>query len=115
MVQVGPAIVDYKCTIVVGEEAPQSKDGSVLSFQQLLSESLPADIPKASPDDVVLLPYSSGTTGLPKGVKLSHHNLVVNLQQLKHPDILLHTPTTGEALQGEKEAACIPGLDSTWR
>jgi 4-coumarate--CoA ligase len=29
-----------------------------------------------------LLPYSSGTTGLPKGVSLSHHNIVSNLLQV---------------------------------
>jgi acyl-CoA synthetase (AMP-forming)/AMP-acid ligase II len=32
-------------------------------------------------EDVVVLPYSSGTTGLPKGVMLTHHNLVANLCQ----------------------------------
>jgi len=32
-------------------------------------------------NDVVVLPYSSGTTGLSKGVKLTHHNLVANLAQ----------------------------------
>jgi 4-coumarate--CoA ligase len=34
-----------------------------------------------SPDDVVALPYSSGTTGLSKGVMLTHRNLVANVIQ----------------------------------
>src|SRR5688572_11628837 len=33
-------------------------------------------------EDLVALPYSSGTTGLPKGVMLTHHNLVSNLCQM---------------------------------
>jgi acyl-CoA synthetase (AMP-forming)/AMP-acid ligase II len=32
-------------------------------------------------EDVVVLPYSSGTTGFPKGVMLTHHNLVANIAQ----------------------------------
>ena len=32
-------------------------------------------------EHVVVLPYSSGTTGLPKGVMLTHRNVVVNLDQ----------------------------------
>ena len=33
-------------------------------------------------EDLVALPYSSGTTGLPKGVMLTHHNLVTNMCQM---------------------------------
>ena len=32
-------------------------------------------------EDLVVLPYSSGTTGLPKGVMLTHHNIVSNMAQ----------------------------------
>ncbi|MBI1872419.1 MAG: AMP-binding protein [Acidobacteria bacterium] len=32
-------------------------------------------------EDLIVLPYSSGTTGLPKGVMLTHHNLVANVLQ----------------------------------
>jgi acyl-CoA synthetase (AMP-forming)/AMP-acid ligase II len=35
-----------------------------------------------TPDDVVALPYSSGTTGLCKGVMLTHRNLTGNIAQL---------------------------------
>lgn len=45
---------------------------------------------KRTSNDVSFLPYSSGTTGLPKGVELSHSNLVANSAQqdgeLKHYD-----------------------------
>lgn len=33
-------------------------------------------------DDVAVLPYSSGTTGVPKGVMLTHRNLCTNLEQI---------------------------------
>ena len=33
-------------------------------------------------EDLAALPYSSGTTGLPKGVMLTHYNLVANMRQM---------------------------------
>ena len=37
-------------------------------------------------NDLVALPYSSGTTGLPKGVMLTHYNLVANMCQMNGLD-----------------------------
>ena len=36
---------------------------------------------EVGPDDLAVLPYSSGTTGLMKGVMLTHRNLVANIEQ----------------------------------
>lgn len=53
------------------------------------------DIPavKINPDDVVALPYSSGTTGLPKGVMLTHKSLVTSVAQQvdgENPNLYFH-------------------------
>lgn len=45
------------------------------------------DVEINSQEDLVVLPYSSGTTGLSKGVMLTHHNLVANLCQIEPPHI----------------------------
>ncbi len=42
-------------------------------------ESFAKEIPRAAGDDIALLIYTSGTTGTPKGVPLTHGNIVAEL------------------------------------
>jgi 4-coumarate--CoA ligase len=49
---------------------------------QAADDSALPEAPIDVANDVVALPYSSGTTGLPKGVMLSHRGLVTSVAQL---------------------------------
>jgi acyl-CoA synthetase (AMP-forming)/AMP-acid ligase II len=63
-----------------GFEAPPGVD-TIEIGDELLAARGPAPRPAADPDALALLPYSSGTTGLPKGVVLTHRNLVAGVRQ----------------------------------
>ncbi|CUU37952.1 MAG: 4-coumarate--CoA ligase family protein [Armatimonadetes bacterium] len=51
-------------------------------FTVLLADAEPPEVAIDPQNDLVVLPYSSGTTGLPKGVMLTHYNLVANMCQV---------------------------------
>jgi acyl-CoA synthetase (AMP-forming)/AMP-acid ligase II len=60
------------------------------SLVDLLSSDAPSPQVEFDPaEDLVALPYSSGTTGLPKGVMLTHRNLVADVSQAR-PLVELH-------------------------
>lgn len=68
--------------VVVLGEVPEGSGH--LGLESLFGPPLGHQVP-VSPDDVVALPYSSGTTGLSKGVMLTHRNLVANIEQFCVP------------------------------
>lgn len=53
--------------------------------------AFPEDLQVDCENDIVVLPFSSGTTGFPKAVMLNHRCLVANLQQLRFIFLLLLT------------------------
>ena len=66
------------------------------SLRQAISQGEPLEPENAGGDDVVMLAYTSGTTGRPKGVPLSHANLLSSIRAVMRAwrwdanDVLVH-------------------------
>jgi 4-coumarate--CoA ligase len=54
-----------------------------VALEALMGEPLEAQASVDPAESVAVMPYSSGTTGLPKGVMLTHRNLVANVLQVQ--------------------------------
>ena len=72
--------------VVTGASAPALRAQGPLPlgverFDALVGEAGTAPSVKSSMEDLAALPYTSGTTGSPKGVMLTHRNLTANQQQ----------------------------------
>ena len=81
-----PLFLDKALEAVIGSSVEEifvlGEATGATPFSDLLSVGNSPPAVTINPrDDLVVLPYSSGTTGLPKGVMLTHHNLVANLCQ----------------------------------
>uniref|UniRef100_A0A0R0HAN2 4-coumarate--CoA ligase n=1 Tax=Glycine max TaxID=3847 RepID=A0A0R0HAN2_SOYBN len=80
---------DFK--VVTVDDPPEN----CLHFS-VLSEANESDAPEVDiqPDDAVAMPFSSGTTGLPKGVVLTHKSLTTSVAQQvdgENPNLYLTT------------------------
>jgi 4-coumarate--CoA ligase len=90
-----PATVPEDCTSFL--DLVMNEDGSLYGQDKSCNAM----------EDVAALPYSSGTTGPPKGVCLSHYNLIANLCQSAHPDCLPLRPFKETGVQ-ESTLAVLP-------
>lgn len=72
--------------VIVGDEAmwgappfaaePVDESAPILNFEGLLNGAAEGiDFPKPGADDIALIQYTGGTTGLPKGAMLTHGNI----------------------------------------
>ena len=55
-----------------------------LSLIRMAPDGSGETLPSRGPDDLALIQYTGGTTGTPKGVMLSHRNVVANALQCRH-------------------------------
>ncbi len=74
------SLLDYSATPDKAQPTPEG----ALSFKSLINEVAEVDLPRVEiepADDVAVLQYTGGTTGVPKGAMLTHQNLYTNTLQ----------------------------------
>jgi long-subunit acyl-CoA synthetase (AMP-forming) len=87
---------DLEQVIVVDGEAPEG----VVTLEEVLAAPDPdfdaeASVARLGPQDLLTIIYTSGTTGPPKGVQLSHRNLLAAVEQAEQ---LIAFPRDGRVI-----------------
>ena len=69
-----PNAANIAAVVVIGEAELQ---GDQVAYEDFVAAQEPIELPDVSEESTALLMYTSGTTGSPKGVMLSHRNMQV--------------------------------------
>jgi len=79
--------------LFIFDEPGDELDGATPFSSLLNSDGRYPEVAIDPREDLVALPYSSGTTGLAKGVMLTHYNLVANMRQMEGLDYFSENDT----------------------
>jgi len=74
--EIAPGLEHLEHAVVLGKDADVGVPS--MTYEAFLSAGRDAELPKVSDDDISQILYTSGTTGKPKGVMLSHANVCDN-------------------------------------
>nr|UIP35214.1 4-coumarate-CoA ligase 2 [Leucojum aestivum] len=94
-------VEDLILVAVLDNELDAPPEGCI-SFSEMEEEDAVPDMVEVGPEDAVAMPFSSGTTGLPKGVVLTHKSMVSGVGQIvdgENPNLYLR--------KGEDVMLCV--------
>ncbi|MEO0776389.1 MAG: AMP-binding protein [Bacteroidota bacterium] len=91
LTSIGELLGTFKGTLVnfavrnIKRMVPKHQLQNTVNFKEALSQGKKFQLRRhqGTPDEVILLQYTGGTTGLSKGAMLTNQNLVANMQQIR--------------------------------